>query len=63
MGKWKEREFILALVAAVLPIANKTFALGIPEESTYALLAYVLGRCGVKAAKEFKSDAKTKSTG
>lgn len=45
----KTSEFWVAIVAAVLPILNSTFGLGIPEESFYALIAYILGRCGVKA--------------
>jgi hypothetical protein len=47
---YKTSEFWVAIVTALLPILNKSFALGLPEESIYALLAYIIGRSGVKAA-------------
>jgi len=47
----KTSEFWVSIVAAILPILNSTFGWGIPEESLYALIAYILGRCGVKAVE------------
>ena len=51
---WKTSEFWMAILTAVLPIINKTFALDLPEESLYALIAYIIGRSGMKAAGSFK---------
>ena len=51
---WRTSEFWMAIITALLPILNTTFKLGIPEESMYALIAYILGRCGVKAVEAHK---------
>ena len=59
----KTSEFVVALITVIIPILNSTFGWGLPLESILGLLTYIGGRSIVKAAKEFKSDAKTKSTG
>ncbi|GAJ04569.1 unnamed protein product, partial [marine sediment metagenome] len=39
---------------ALLPILNSTFGWGIPAETALGLVAYIIGRSGVKAAKVLK---------
>ena len=45
----KSSEFWVALATATIPILNSTFGWGIPLEATLGLIAYILGRSGVKA--------------
>ncbi len=47
----KTSEFWVAMATAVLPILNSTFGWGIPADAAIPLIAYILGRSGVKAAK------------
>jgi hypothetical protein len=47
----KSSEFWVALATAVIPILNNSFGWGIPLEATLGLVAYILGRSGVKAFK------------
>ena len=47
----KSSEFWVALVSAVIPILNSSFGWGIPIETVLGLVAYILGRSAVKAAK------------
>jgi len=47
----KSSEFWVALASAVIPILNSSFGWGIPMESVLGMLAYILGRSAVKAAK------------
>ena len=46
---YKTTEFWVAIAGAAIPIVNKIFALNIPEEAVYTLVAYIVGRSGVKA--------------
>jgi hypothetical protein len=45
-------EFWVALVAALIPILNTSMGWELPMESVMALLAYILGRSGVKIAEQ-----------
>ncbi len=51
----KTSEFWMALVTALLPILSKAFGWDLPLETIYALIAYILGRSGVKAAGALKN--------
>jgi len=48
---YKTTEFWVAIAGAAIPIINKVFALEIPEEAIYTLVAYIVGRSGVKAVE------------
>lgn len=48
---YKTSEFWVAVAGAGIPIANKLFGLELPEEAIYTLIAYIIGRSGVKAVK------------
>ena len=47
----KSSEFWVAPASAVIPILNSSFGWGIPIETVLGLVAYILGRSAVKAAK------------
>jgi len=48
---YKTTEFWVAIAGAAIPILNKVFALNIPEEAVYTLVAYIVGRSGIKAVE------------
>jgi len=48
---YKTTEFWVAIAGAAIPILNKVFDLEIPEEAIYTLVAYIVGRSGVKAVE------------
>ena len=54
----KTSEFWVALIAAVLPVLNEKLALNLPAESILALIAYVIGRSGVKIAEVRKPNGR-----
>jgi hypothetical protein len=51
---WRTSEFWVAVTTALLPILNSTFGWGIPAETALGLVAYILGRSGVKAVNAVK---------
>jgi len=55
----KTSEFWVALASALLPIAlpmlNAKYGWDIPIETVLGLVAYILGRSGVKVAEELKA--------
>ena len=50
----KTSEFWVAIASAVIPILNSTFGWGIPMETVLGLVAYILGRSGIKAVEARK---------
>jgi len=48
---YKTTEFWAAIAGAAIPIVNKIFGLDLPEEAIYTLIAYIVGRSGVKAVE------------
>ena len=48
---WKTTEFWAAVLVAVIPIINEYCGTEIPTESIAGLIAYILGRSGIKYAE------------
>lgn len=46
---YRTSEFWMAVVGILIPILNQVLKLEIPEEAIYTIVAYIIGRSGVKA--------------
>lgn len=51
----KTTEFWVALAGALLPILSKAFGWDLPNEAIATLVAYIVGRSGLKAIESRRS--------